>query len=83
MDEGTSHEEILREFIHREFLYGRQGVELDPETPLFEKGIIDSVGILRLVRFVESRFDVRIRPEDLVLKNFATIGAISRLLRGS
>ncbi len=73
-------DEALVGFIQKQFLYDRAGVQLSPDTRLIQDGIVDSVGILQLVGFVEKTFDISLRPDDLVLKNFETIAAIRALV---
>jgi len=55
--------------------------EIERNTQLIADGIVDSIGVLRLVRFLEDRFGVQIDPQDLVLENFASVKAIVNLLR--
>ena len=56
------------------------GLEIGLETDLFEDGVIDSIGVLTLVRYLEDEFEIEIAPEDLVLENFVTISAIGLLV---
>jgi acyl carrier protein len=72
----------IRDFIRREFLFGREDVALSDEQPLIQDGVVDSVGVLQLVGFLERQFDVSIQPDDLVLKNFASISAMADLVSG-
>lgn len=55
------------------------GAELLPDTPL-ARGLIDSMGLLVLIAFVEEEFDVELDPADITLVNFATIADIARLV---
>ena len=48
----------------------------DPDEPLQ----IDSLGLIRLVAFLESEFGYRIEDEELVAENFATLRALGELL---
>jgi acyl carrier protein len=48
----------------------------DPDEPLQ----IDSLGLIRLVAFLESDFGYRIEDEELVAENFATLRALGQLL---
>ena len=48
----------------------------DPDEPLQ----IDSLGLIRLVAFLESDFGYRIEDEELVAENFATLRALGELL---
>lgn len=49
-------------------------------TPLLDEGWLDSLRIVRLVSFVESRFDVMVDLEELTPENFETIEQIASLV---
>jgi acyl carrier protein len=67
----------IREFVVDSFLFGDdQG--LADDTPLFERGIIDSTGILEMVSFVEERYDITVADEELVPANFESMLAVAR-----
>lgn len=71
-------EETIKAFIIKEFLHGNTTATL--EGNLVHAGIIDSLGILTLINFLEQQFKASIEPEDVVLENFETIGAIKNLV---
>ena len=48
----------------------------DPDEPLQ----IDSLGLMRLVAFLQSDFGYRIEDEDLLAENFATLRTLEELL---
>lgn len=77
----ASIEEMIQEHIASEFVTNGDRAAIDKDYPLIEGGIIDSLGIFMLVPFVEERFGVSVAPEDVVLENFGTIGAIADLVR--
>jgi acyl carrier protein len=66
-------------FIRRELASGRSDIDLEKES-LVESGIIDSLGIMKLVDFIEKEFRVKIQDEDLVPENFETVDEIAKLL---
>ena len=66
-------------FIRRELAQGRGNIDVERES-LVESGIIDSLGIMKLVDFIENEFRVKIGDEDLVPENFETIEDITKLL---
>jgi acyl carrier protein len=69
----------IRAFLSRNFpLY--KGNKVDREQSLVESGVIDSMGILELVEFVEVRFDLRIPEEELLPENLDSIANITRYL---
>ena len=48
---------------------------------LFEKGALDSFGVVEFLNFLESRFGTQIPIEDITEANFSTVDAISELIR--
>ena len=69
----------IRDYIGRELLNG-QDVGLDRQTPLFELGLIDSMSIFMLTKWVTKRYGVEVPPEQLNVDNLKTIGTIAKLL---
>ena len=72
--------ETTKQFIVDNFLFG-DGDKLADDTPLFEKGIIDSTGVLELVAFIEDNFHVKVTDEELVQENFSNLIAIEKFLQ--
>jgi acyl carrier protein len=82
MDQVTisSIEQKIHGFLLEKFPLARKtGVEKD--TALLEKGILDSLGILDVVSFLESDFSITISDEELVPENFQSLGALSSFVR--
>ncbi len=68
----------IRQWL-RENVTGNQ--EVSDEYPLIANGVLTSLQALDLVLFLEDRLGVAIDDEDLVEKHFASIHAISDLVR--
>jgi acyl carrier protein len=51
---------------------------LDVDTDLLLTGLVDSLGVVRIVHWLEERFDVEIDAADVTLDNFQTVGAMVR-----
>jgi acyl carrier protein len=47
------------------------------DDALLEDGIIDSLGVLDIVGFIQTRFQIEVSDEDLFPENFQTIGALA------
>jgi acyl carrier protein len=73
---NTEVEAAILSYIAERFAVQAGATEVTASTQLVESGLVDSVGILLLVRFAEEEFGIRIEPDDLVLENFATVEAI-------
>mgnify|MGYP001222818032 CR=1 FL=1 len=50
------------------------------ETQLIENRIIDSMGVLELLAFIDMKYDLNLDMEDLTIENFATINNIKNLI---
>jgi acyl carrier protein len=50
-------------------------------TELIEKGILDSLGILDVVSFLENEFLISIADDELVSENFHTLETLSSFVR--
>jgi acyl carrier protein len=72
--------EIIQEFISHELLHDSRKTPLSDDDQLIEMGIIDSLGIMTLLVFLEERFSIQISGDDLVPENFGSITAISDLI---
>ena len=70
--------EIL-EFILAHFPAAKRHT-LTPDTTLLESGIVDSVGILEIVGFIEQKFQVTVGDDDLVPENFSSVGNIAAFI---
>jgi hypothetical protein len=71
---------VLKTFIETELLSGAGGVPLGYGEDLLLSGLVNSLGVMRLVSFTQERFGVQIPPEDVVIEHFQTIDAIARYL---
>ena len=70
----------IKNYIQTEILHGRN-VSLKEDEDLLSAGIIDSLSILKLVAFVEERFNISIPDEDVVFDNFSSINALAEYLQ--
>jgi acyl carrier protein len=80
MGTNNGYSKIIESFIIDNFLFG-DGNKLSFDTPLLEKGIIDSTGVIELVAFIEDNFSVTIADEELIQDNFASLNAIEKFLQ--
>ena len=63
----------VRRFIQDAFLVD----EFKDDESFLTSGIIDSLGVMQLVAFVESEFSVRVADVDLVPQNFDSVDRVS------
>lgn len=69
------------EFIRENFIMGRSDTKLDPDESLIESGVMDSTGVLELVEFLETTYDIQIDDEELIPENLETLNNIVGYLK--
>lgn len=77
--ESQAIENDIRAFLSSNFPLYKDG-QVERDESLVESGVIDSLGILELVDFVETKFDLRIPEDELVPENLDSIANITRYL---
>ena len=67
----------LTKFIQEQLLHGRGG-PLGANDSLIDSGVIDSIGLMRIIGFVETSTGVRIPDTMITPDNFQTVTDIER-----
>ena len=70
--------QAITEFICEELLDGEDDLEHDEN--LLADGMIDSLGMLRLVAFIEDEFEYKVPPEHFTIEHFRSVDAIHAYL---
>lgn len=70
----------VRAFVVETYLYMRPGTTLSDDDALLGKGIIDSLGVMELVGFVEATFGVRVDPAEITEINFGSVRGVARFV---
>ena len=66
----------VRSIIVTNFLPGESEENLRDDDLLLEGGVIDSGSVITLVGYLEKRFDIQVRDEELFAENLASIDHI-------
>jgi len=70
----------LADFVITELCDGKGPTSIGHEDDLIRQGFVDSLGVLRIVGFIEQCYGVRILDEEIVVANFRTISSIAHLV---
>lgn len=70
----------IREYVLEEFARAKGVDEITDSEILTKNGIIDSMGIFRLVAFIEETFNVRVGDDEITHDNLESVDAIERLV---
>ena len=71
-------EQSVRDFLKNDL--GKAESDVGRDESLLESGIIDSMGVLQLVAFLESTYGIKVEDDDLMPENFDTIAAITSFI---
>jgi len=72
--------QLLTDYISQELLGGHEGLEENDN--LLASGMLDSLGMLRLMGYIQEELGVQVPPEDFTIDNFRTVRAMSEYLNG-
>lgn len=68
----------LQHFIEQELMGGEPDRRIGEDDELLLSGIVDSLGVFRVVSFIETELGVRVPAEDVTLEHFQTVAAMVR-----
>lgn len=72
--------ERTRAYITENFLYMRRDFELGDDDSLLERGVVDSMGVMELVAFIEEEFGVTAGDDDITEQNLGSLRAIGNFV---
>lgn len=76
---STIHTQVRR-YVVEHFLGGDATAVLLPETPLVSGGILDSLGVLELVSFLERTFAIELEAHEVTRDRFDSLADIEALV---
>lgn len=74
-------EQVIREFITENFLLTPMDVELAGNESLTRRGIVDSIGVLEVILFLESNYGIEVQDSEVVPANIDTLENIVGFVR--
>ena len=83
MKEEVTLEEIIqniRKFLFEEYLFGYNENELSNDTSFLQFGVLDSMGIIELIAFIENEFGIEISYSEILPENLDSVNCVSRLI---
>lgn len=66
----------LRSFILENYLFTDDQAALDDNTSFLDSGILDSMGILELIDFLDDGFGIKVEGDELVPENLDSINSL-------
>jgi acyl carrier protein len=69
-----------REWIRENFLYMRPDWTLRDNDEMVGSGVIDSVGVIELVEFLQGAFGIEVADAEITVSNLGSLNAIGRYI---
>ena len=76
----TTIKDQVRQFIREELASAKGITTFSDDESLMENGIIDSLGVFRLVTFMEENLGVRVGDEEISAENLESVNKIEQLV---
>jgi acyl carrier protein len=67
-------------FIQAKLVGEERAFEVDASTRLIDGDLIDSMGLMQIIGFIEEQTGVRIPDEEVLPENFQTVASMERLI---
>jgi len=67
-----------RAYVTANFLYMRPDFQFEDDDSLLQRRVIDSLGVMEIVGFLEETFAINVGPADVTEANFGTLVRIAR-----
>jgi acyl carrier protein len=71
----------IREFVASHYLPDEPAEAIADTMPLITSGIIDSIGMLGLINFIEGRYAIEFMPREIDVHTLDTVERIEELIR--
>ncbi len=73
-------EDKIRRFIVKNLYYAEENPITD-EDSFLETGVVDSMGVMELVAFIQSEFGIEVAQNEIVVENFDSIRRLANFVR--
>jgi acyl carrier protein len=71
----------IRQFIAQNLLFNDKGFQYEDSTSFLEEGIVDSLGIMELVTYVEDTYPIKVDDQDLTPDNFDSVSKLANFIQ--
>ncbi|MGC0774646.1 MAG: acyl carrier protein [Candidatus Acidiferrum sp.] len=70
----------LRQFVIDNFLFGKPYEGFSDDDSFIEHGIIDSTAVMELIAFLEARYRIKLKDQELIPENLDSINGLARFV---
>ncbi len=74
-------EKAIRDFIAVNLLYSTEGFAYADDVSFMQEGIVDSLGVVELVEFVNKQFGITVAQQEVTPDNFDSVAKLAAFVR--
>lgn len=74
-------EDHIRKYLAQNVLYVDDGFDYGNDTSFLAEGIIDSMGVMEIVAYVQSAFHVTVEQKEVTPENFDSVAGLAAFIR--
>lgn len=67
----------IKEYICGTMLIGLSDQSIEPDESLVQRGVVDSTGVLELVEFLQDRFGIAVKDDEITTDNLDSLNSIA------
>lgn len=71
----------IKDYIAKNLLFSDNGFQYPDDVSFLDEGIVDSVGVMELVAFVEDKFKLKVDDMDVIPDNFDSVTKLAAFIR--
>lgn len=70
----------IRNFIIKNLLFDTPALPVDDASSFLAAGIVDSMGVMELINYVEKEHGIKVVPEEITPENFDSVNALAQYI---
>lgn len=74
-------EDRIRDFVATNLLFSEDGFPYQNTDSFLGHSVVDSLGVIELVTFVERQFQVPVKPGEVTPENFDSVNQLAAFIR--
>lgn len=78
--DGKQLKSELRDFIVTNFMLSEDMRLFTDRDSFLKKGVIDSMGVMELLAFVQRRYQIRVEPAEAIPQNFDSLDHLTEFI---
>ena len=71
----------IRAYIAENLLFSDNGFPYDDDASFLQEGIVDSIGVMEVVTFIEETFKITVEDHELVPVNLDSVAQLANFIR--